>query len=129
MLENNIKLSDYISLIESDKGEYLSRANKKIIFEAKKESMLNACYDIYDRVGDIELPINSFKYLIKYYLSTPRYDIKKDKNTIPTICNILNRKPGKFLHEIINNLEDKILNNEINNDKKDIIKYIEQKYK
>ena len=53
--------------------------------------MLNACYAIYEKIGDVELPINSFKYLINYYKSTPRYDIKKDKNTLPTIYNIINK--------------------------------------
>ena len=44
------------------------------------------------------------------------------------ICNILNKKPGKFLKEILNDLEYKLVNKFISNDKEELIKYIEKEY-
>lgn len=45
------------------------------------------------------------------------------------ICNLLNKEPGKFLKEIINDLEEKILCGVIKNDKKEIEDYILKKFK
>ena len=42
---------------------------------------------------------------------------------------LLNKKPGKFLTDVFNDLETKIINKELVNDKDEIIKYIKNKYK
>ena len=44
------------------------------------------------------------------------------------ICELLNRKPGKFLKEIFNDLEYKLVNKLLENDKEKIKKYILEKY-
>ncbi|MBR3199581.1 MAG: hypothetical protein IKG27_06175 [Bacilli bacterium] len=45
------------------------------------------------------------------------------------ICKILNKEAGPFLKQIIDDLESKILNDKLPNEKEEIIKYIEEKYK
>lgn len=45
------------------------------------------------------------------------------------ICKLLDIKPGKIIGEIFNDLETKIINKELVNDKDEIIKYIKNKYK
>ena len=89
--------------------------------------------------------------LYKYglYLSTVVYDIKqkdkvilnemyrnlpiynsKDINITPLdIANVLNKKPGSYLKEIINDLEKQIIYKMIENTKEDILKYILSNYK
>lgn len=52
-------------------------------------------------------------------------EIKIDANEI---CELLNRKPGKFLKEIFNDLEYKIVNKMLENDKEKIKQYIKEKY-
>ena len=44
------------------------------------------------------------------------------------ICHILNKKPGKYLKEIISDVEYKLVNKDIKNDKEEIKKYIIKKY-
>ena len=50
-----------------------------------------------------------------------RKDIDINANEI---CNILNKKPGLFLKEIFDDLEIRILNNQLNNKKEEIIEYL-----
>ncbi len=52
-------------------------------------------------------------------------DIEIDANTI---CKILNREPSSFLNKIYITLENEILNNNLKNNKEDIIKYIQENY-
>ena len=44
------------------------------------------------------------------------------------ICNLLNKKPGPYLKKIINTLEEKIVNNELLNNKEDLSKYVLENY-
>ena len=44
------------------------------------------------------------------------------------ICNLLNKKPDKFINIIYNSLETKILNNNLKNEKHEIIKFIKENY-
>ena len=44
------------------------------------------------------------------------------------ISNILNKKPGKYIKEIMEDLEKNILNNKLNNTYEDIKKYIIEEY-
>ena len=53
-------------------------------------------------------------------------DIKIDAKEI---CELLNKKPGKFLNEIFNDLEIKLVNKFIQNEKLELNKYILEKYK
>lgn len=55
--------------------------------------------------------------------------IKDRKDIVVTpleICEILDREPGDFLNNIISDLEHKIVNNELSNDKVSIINYLEK---
>ncbi len=54
---------------------------------------------------------------------------KLDIALSPTeICKVLNKEAGPFLKQIINDLEAKILEEKLSNNKEKIIKYIEDKY-
>ena len=54
---------------------------------------------------------------------------KTDINiTASKICEILNKKPGKFLHEIFNDLENKLVNKYIENTLESLTDYILKKY-
>lgn len=44
------------------------------------------------------------------------------------ICNILNKEPNEFLNDIYVSIEKEILNNNLENNKKNIIKYIKKNY-
>ena len=44
------------------------------------------------------------------------------------ICELLNRKPGKFLKEIFNDLEYKIINKKLTNEKETLKQYIKENY-
>ena len=52
-------------------------------------------------------------------------DIAIDVNDI---CKILNKKPGKFLKEIISDIEYKLVTKKLNNDKDTLTKYIIENY-
>ena len=45
------------------------------------------------------------------------------------ICKLLDIKPGKIIGEIFSDLETKIINKELVNDKDELINYIKNKYK
>lgn len=44
------------------------------------------------------------------------------------ICNLLNKKPGKFLKNIFDDIEYKLVNKLLKNDKKELRDYIQEKY-
>ena len=48
--------------------------------------------------------------------------------TAKEICKILNKKPDSFIGEIYKDLENKIINNELNNDNQELRNYIKNKY-
>ena len=52
----------------------------------------------------------------------------KDTKDYKTICNLLNKKPGKFLKEIFNDLEEKLINKRLENDKEKLGEYIVKTY-
>jgi hypothetical protein len=54
-----------------------------------------------------------------------RDDIDIDSDTI---MKVLNREPGKYLKDIYEDIEDKILNEELINDKNILIEYIIHNY-
>ena len=45
------------------------------------------------------------------------------------ICNILNKKPGKYLKDILNDIEYNLVNKQLENTEESIREYISQKYK
>lgn len=55
---------------------------------------------------------------------------KKDIDISPLeICHLLNKEPDRFLNKIINDIEFKIVNNELDNNKDSLTKFIENNYK
>ena len=57
--------------------------------------------------------------------------IKKREDILITpmeICDILNEKPGSILNIVLTDLEEKILNNKLKNDKSIIVKYLKETY-
>ena len=88
-------------------------------------------------------------YKAGLYISTVVYQIKKKDITIlnkiyhnlpikskkdikingQDISNLLNLRPGIYIKEIMNDIEKKIINRELNNTKEDLEYYIEKHYK
>ena len=88
-------------------------------------------------------------YKAGLYISTVVYQIKKKDITtlnkiyhdLPIksrkdiningqdISNLLNLRPGIYIKEIMNDIEKKIINHELNNTKEDLTNYIEKHYK
>ena len=66
--------------------------------------------------------------IVKKYNNLPIHSIKDVNVKAIDICNILNKKPGPFINIIYKDLEDKILNNKIINDKQHLINYIRHNY-
>jgi len=62
------------------------------------------------------------------YSDIPIKSKKEIEITAIEITKILNKKPGKYIKEIIENIEKNILNNKLNNDKEEIKKYILNNY-
>jgi len=95
---------------------------------------------------DIKDKYNIYKYGL--YISTVAYQIKKEdpsilnniyKNlpinsikdiniTANEISNILNKEPGSYIKDIYKDLEEKIINNTLENNKESIEKYIKNNY-
>ncbi len=64
------------------------------------------------------------KDILKKYDNLPIKRRDEIDITASEICDVLNRKSGSFIGKVYSNLESKILNNEIKNNKEEIIKYI-----
>ena len=95
---------------------------------------------------DIKDKYNIYKYGL--YISTVAYQIKKEdmsilnniyKNlpitsikdiniTANEISDILNKEPGSYIKEIYKDLEEKIINNTLENNKEIIEEYIKNNY-
>lgn len=68
------------------------------------------------------------KKIVSNYEKLPIKDKIEIKITPDEICNILNKKPGNFIKEIINDLEKEILLKNIENDKEKLKKFIKENY-
>ena len=66
--------------------------------------------------------------IVEKYNKLPIYSIKDINIKAIDICNLLNKKTGPFLNEIYKDLENNILKNNIINERKYLISYIEEKY-
>lgn len=85
-------------------------------------------YDLY--ISTIVSEIKGIdKNLVNEKYNQLQIHSKSDIKITPReICMILDREPNKFLSDIINDLEVKIVNNIIKNEKEDIINYIKKTY-
>lgn len=66
--------------------------------------------------------------IVEKYNKLPIYSIKDINIKAIDICNLLNKKQGPFINEIYKDLENKILENKIINEKEYLINYIKEKY-
>ena len=57
------------------------------------------------------------------------HNIKEIKITSKDICELLNKKPGKFLKDIMIDIETKLINKDLENDKEKLKTYIEERYR
>ena len=63
--------------------------------------------------------------IVKKYNALPIFSIKDIDIKADQICEILNKEKGPFIKEVYEDLEDKILNNKLNNNYNEIKKYLE----
>ena len=70
----------------------------------------------------------SYKKINDIYKSLKIYSLSDINIKAMDIARILDREPGKYLNDIFNDLEKKIVNNEINNTYEDICNYILKNY-
>ena len=78
---------------------------------------------IVGEIKDIDRKIINERYNSLYIHNKTEIKIEAKE-----ICELLNRKPGKFLKEIFNDLEYKLVNKLLENDKEKIKEYILEKY-
>lgn len=102
------------------------------INEVKNKNILNRhilySYGLYTCTMAAELKGIDKKLLNKEFSLMPIRS-RLDINISPLeICEILNKEAGPFLKDIIKNLENKILDEELHNNKDDIIEYIKNEY-
>lgn len=84
---------------------------------------LYLCTVVYDIKNKNKVVLNEL------YRNLPIYN-NKDINIKPIeIANVLDRDPGSYIKEIIEDLEKQIIYKTINNTKEDIVKYIVSNYK
>lgn len=83
---------------------------------------LYLCTVIYDIRGGDKLILNEL------YRNLPIYNSKDIVVTPLEISEILNRKPGSYIKEIISDLEKQVIYKNIENTKEDLTKYIISKY-
>ncbi len=72
--------------------------------------------------------LNKIEYLKKYNKLQIK-SISEINISANEICDILNKEPGPFLKDIIKDIEYKIVNDKLKNDKEKLKKYIEKTYR
>ena len=104
----------------------------KAIKELMKKDILNYNslynYGLYICTIASEIRGIDKKLVTERYNSLYIHNIRDIKIEAKEICDLLNRKPGKFLKEIFKDLEYKIVNKLLENDKEVIKKYILDNY-
>lgn len=85
-------------------------------------------YGLYLCTVYAEIKGISRKKLSTMYSNLPILTRKDINVTGEEISIILNKTPGKYIKDILDDIEINILNNNINNDKEEITKYIKDKY-
>ncbi len=108
------------------------RETIKALSELRSQNLLDPFvlyqYGLYDCTLAAELQDVSKKKINEIYAEMPIHS-RLDIALSPTeICDCLQKEPGAFLKEIIEDLEIKILNKSLKNDKKSIKKYITNNY-
>ena len=115
---------------------YKFTSNEKDLINRIKEVLIldntdsNVLYEYGLYVNSVAAAIKGIdkKVIADLYNKLPiksNRDIKINGEDI-SLC--LNREPGKYIKEIINDIKNKILNNSLENDKEVLIKYVEDNY-
>ncbi len=86
-------------------------------------------YGLYACTLAAELKNVSKKELNEVYVKMPIHSKLDIQITPVEICEVLEKEPGSFLKELINDLEDKLLTGALKNTKESLIKYITKVYK
>ena len=69
------------------------------------------------------------KIINEAYMNLYMHNLTEINIEAKEICNLLNRQPGKWLKEVFNDIEYKLVNKKILNNKKDLSKYILENYR
>lgn len=117
-----------------DKYEFTN--NEKELISKINELRKNYSFDNYVLyknglyVATMAAEINRIdkKIVTKKYMSLPIKNIKDIMIDGNEICKALNIKPSRIIRDIQADLENKIIYNKLDNNKEDIIKYLEEEY-
>ena len=85
-------------------------------------------YGLYVNSVAGEIKKKNIKVITEKYAKLAIKSKKEIDINSETIMKLLNKAPGKYLKEIYTDLEKKIINNELANNKEEICKYISERY-
>lgn len=103
--------------------EYISKIKELLNYKEIDEYTLYK-YGLYLSTVVYDIKNKDKKILNKMYRELPIYNAKEIEITPIEIANILERKPGSYLKNVISDLERQIVYGKVNNNKLDIEKYI-----
>ena len=86
-------------------------------------------YGLYISTVVYQIKEKDISQLNKIYHDLPIQSKKDIQINVQDISNLLNLRPGIYIKEIMNDIEKKIINNELNNTKEDLTNYIERHYR
>ncbi len=86
-------------------------------------------YGLYISTVVYQIKEKDISQLNKIYHDLPIQSKKDIQINGQDISNLLNLRPGIYIKEIMNDIEKKIINNELNNTKEDLTNYIERHYR
>lgn len=117
-------------------NKYEFTNNEKELITKINELIKNNSFDnytlyksgLYVAMMSAEINLIDKKLVSKKYMNLPIKNIKDIDIDGNIICETLNMKPSKLIRDIYSDLELQILNNNLNNNREDIIKYIKDKY-
>ena len=110
----------------------LEKQQMKLIRKLLKEDNLDPYilykYELYSNSVCADIKGIDKKEVTKIYNNLSIYTRKDIALCELEIANLLDKKPGKYLKEIMNDIEKKIVYKKLNNNKDDIISYIQKTY-
>lgn len=105
------------------------RTIRKLLKEDNLDPYILYKYELYPNSVCAEIKKIDKRKVTRLYNSLSIFSRRDINITEMEIANILDKKPGKYLRNIVLDLEKKIIYNELNNNKEDIISYIIKEYK
>ena len=124
----------YWAQIDIGKYKFTKYENEQIIKvkEIRDVKLTNEIlykYGLYVCLIVAELQGLDIKEVTRMYNDIPIKSKKDIALDSLEICDVLSKEPGKWLKEVTSDIEKKIVNNVLNNDKIVLINYIKDKYK